>query len=210
MGGQLTTSVSADWLSIRRASLLLGVHVGTVRDWADTGILPSYRTAGGHRRFSRGDLEKFLVQHKKSSQKEVKLIEETLSRMRQELRAHPQPVRLNGGASRPDEETRSRQREFGQRLLASVVDFVEEPDARDRLLDEGRRTAREYGTALIKNGISAGSAARAMIHFRQLILKTVLEVKMGSRTGDEEDAHLFQRVSAFIDEILLAIVEEFP
>lgn len=47
-------------------------------------------------------------------------------------------------------------------------------------------------------------------YFRQLILKTVLDAKLGSRTGDEEDAKLFQRVSAFLDEILIALVDVFP
>jgi hypothetical protein len=78
------------------------------------------------------------------------------------------------------------------------------------LLDEGRRVAREYGRALAASGLSAGNAARATIYFRGLILKTVLEAKIGSRLGDEEDARLFQRVSSFVDEILLAILDAYP
>ena len=207
----MTPSTSADWLSIRQASRLLGVHISTVRDWADEGLLPSYRTPGGHRRFSRVDLDKFLAQQRKSSKQKTTAAEQTLTRMREELSTHSQSDWLKGSApTRPSEKERNRQREFGQRLLAGVVDFVEEPNARDRLLDEGRRIAREYGRALMESGISAGNAARATIHFRQLILKTVLDVHLGSRTGDEEDARLFQRVSSFLDEILLAIIETYP
>ena len=210
MEGRLISSMSADWLSIRQASRLLGALIGTVREWADAGILQSYRTPGGHRRFSRADLEKFLVQQRKSSQPKTNPTEQTLTLMRQELRAHPHSDWLKGATVRPDEQARTHQREFGQRLLASVVDFAEDPNAHDQLLDAGRQIAREYGRALIASGISAGNAARATIHFRQLILKAVLEVKLGSRTGDEEDARLFQRVSTFLDEILFAIVEAYP
>lgn len=206
----MTSSTSADWLSIRQASRLLGVHIGTVRDWADQGLLPSYRTPGGHRRFSKTDLEKFLAQQRKSPKNKITPTEQALARMRQEMQSHPHGVWLKDTAMHPDEQERARQREIGQRLLACVVDFVEEPNARDCLLDEGRRTAREYGRILMESGISAGSAARATIHFRQLILKTVLDVHLGSRTGDEEDARLFQRVSAFLYEILFAIVEAYP
>ncbi len=206
-------TASVDWLSIREASRLLGVHIGTLREWADAGTLPSYRTPGGHRRFSRIGLERFLDQQTKNPaavDATLSQTEQALRRMREELHSHPHPNWLSARSSRPDEMVRAQQREFGQALLSCVVGFVESPDERERLLDEGRSTAREYGRALIANGVSAGSAARATIHFRQLILKTVLEVHLGSRTGDEEDARLFQRVSTFLDEILLAIVEAYP
>ena len=206
----MTSSTSADWLSIRQASRLVGAHIGTVREWADAGILPSYRTPGGHRRFSRVELEKFLAQCRKSSKARINPTDQALTRVREELRASPPSDWLKGATARPDEQERARQREFGQRLLARVVEFVEEPNARERILDDGQRIAREYGRALMESGISAGSAARATIHFRQLILKTVLDVHLGSRAGDEEDARLFQRVSSFLDEILLAIVEAYP
>jgi excisionase family DNA binding protein len=206
----LTSSTSADWLSIRQASRLVGAHIGTVREWADAGILPSYRTPGGHRRFSRIELEKFLAQRRKFSKARINPTEQALTRVREELRASPHSDWLKGATARSDDQERARQREFGQRLLACVVEFVEMPDAHARLRDDGQRIAREYGCALMASGISAGTAARATIHFRQLILKTVLEVHLGSRTGDEEDARLFQRVSAFLDEILLAIVEAYP
>jgi excisionase family DNA binding protein len=205
----MTETAPSDWLSIRQASRLLGVHISTVREWADAGAFPSYRTPGGHRRFSRVDLEQFLVQKRKASQPDA--TKQTLTRMREELSAHPHSDWLKSTAlTHSSEQDRNRQREFGQRLLACVVDFVEEPTARDQLLDEGRRIAREYGHTLAESGFSAGNAARATIHFRQLILKTILEVHLGSRTGEEEDARLFQRVSAFLDEILLAIIEAYP
>jgi excisionase family DNA binding protein len=85
----LTKTTSGDWLSIHEASRLLGVHIGTVREWADAGTLPSYRTPGGHRRFLRTDLQKFIDQQRKSSASESSPTEQALSRVRSELRAHP-------------------------------------------------------------------------------------------------------------------------
>ncbi len=204
----MTPIASNDWLSIREASRLLGVHVGTVREWADAGILPSYRTAGGHRRFSTSDLHKFLDQ-RNSSKDARALTEQALYRVRDELCAHPHGDWFQT-ATPLNEKERARHRELGQHLLACVVAFVQEPDQRESLLDEGRRVAREYGRMLAARDFSAGNAARATIHFRQLILKSVLETHLGARTRDEEDARLFQRVSGFLDEILLAIVEAYP
>jgi len=206
----LTKTVSNDWLSIHQASQYLGVHIGTLREWADAGVLPSYRTPGGHRRFSSSDLATFLRQRKSAGSPSP--IEQTLDVVRHELQAHPPHavLKYEKNAVPLDAAQRQQQREIGQRLLACVVAFVETPAARETLLDEGRRVARDYGNLLAATGMSAGNAARATIYFRQLILKSVLDVHLGSRTGDEEDARLFQRVSAFLDEILLALLDAYP
>jgi len=208
----LTETTPRDWISIREASRLLGVHIGTVREWADAGTLPSYRTPGGHRRFSSFDLQMFVKQQRQSPTANPSPTEHALGAVREELRAHKasHTAWFEQLGLAPNDEQRAQQRECGQHLLACVVAYVEEPDRRENFLDEGRRTAREYGKMLASNGLSAGNAARATIHFRQLILKTVLDVRLGSRTGDEEDAKLFQRVSAFLDEILLALVDVYP
>ena len=47
-------------LTTVEASNLAGVGPSTVKRWADQGLLPCARTAGGHRRFERSSLERFL------------------------------------------------------------------------------------------------------------------------------------------------------
>jgi excisionase family DNA binding protein len=47
-------------LSISEAARVLGVSLSTVRRWSDAGVLPSYRTPGGQRRYNRDQLERFL------------------------------------------------------------------------------------------------------------------------------------------------------
>lgn len=46
-------------LSTAEAARLLSVGPSSVKRWADTGVLACIRTAGGHRRFRRADVEKF-------------------------------------------------------------------------------------------------------------------------------------------------------
>jgi len=53
-------SESEETLSTAKAARLLEVGPSTVKRWADEGMLPCIRTAGGHRRFRRGDIERFL------------------------------------------------------------------------------------------------------------------------------------------------------
>lgn len=44
-------------LTTREVARALGVSAATVKRWAETGVLRSVRTPGGHRRFFRADLE---------------------------------------------------------------------------------------------------------------------------------------------------------
>ncbi|HWH13173.1 MAG TPA: helix-turn-helix domain-containing protein, partial [Miltoncostaeaceae bacterium] len=48
-------------LTASEAAALIGVSVATVRGWADSGLLPSHRTVGGHRRFELGQLRDWLA-----------------------------------------------------------------------------------------------------------------------------------------------------
>jgi excisionase family DNA binding protein len=59
VGGQ-DAAGQADWLTLGQAAKYLGVAQSTIRKWSDGGRLPAFYTPGGHRRFRRGDLDRFL------------------------------------------------------------------------------------------------------------------------------------------------------
>lgn len=47
-------------ISTAEAAALAGVGVSSIKRWADAGVLACHKTAGGHRRFERSVLERFL------------------------------------------------------------------------------------------------------------------------------------------------------
>ena len=49
-----------DWLTLGQAAKYLGVAQSTIRKWSDNGRVPAFYTPGGHRRYKRGDLDRFL------------------------------------------------------------------------------------------------------------------------------------------------------
>ena len=51
-----------DWISTKKVMSLLGVGSTTIKRWADNGTLANTRTVGGHRRFRRDAVERFLRQ----------------------------------------------------------------------------------------------------------------------------------------------------
>ncbi|MCW2927760.1 MAG: DNA-binding response regulator [Thermoleophilia bacterium] len=49
---------SDEFLTVNEAAQILGVSATTVRNWAADGRLDEHRTAGGHRRFRAGEVQK--------------------------------------------------------------------------------------------------------------------------------------------------------
>lgn len=54
------SATNSDVLSTRDAAEQLGVALRTVQLWVEHGVLPAWKTAGGHRRISRAAVEKLL------------------------------------------------------------------------------------------------------------------------------------------------------
>jgi len=48
-------------LNVSEAAAYLGVSAASLRKWSDQGLVPVYRTPGGQRRYSLGDLEDFIA-----------------------------------------------------------------------------------------------------------------------------------------------------
>src|ERR671935_639085 len=57
---RLAPSGEPDWLTLGQAAKYLGVAQSTIRKWSDQGRVPAFYTPGGHRRYRRSDLDRFL------------------------------------------------------------------------------------------------------------------------------------------------------
>jgi excisionase family DNA binding protein len=57
------TPIEKSFCTTREAATLLGVSVGTVQLWVESGLLQAWKTAGGHRRVIRESVNQLL--HKK-------------------------------------------------------------------------------------------------------------------------------------------------
>lgn len=52
---------SQKFFNVSEAADFIGVSAASLRKWSDKGLVPVYRTPGGQRRYSPGDLEQFLA-----------------------------------------------------------------------------------------------------------------------------------------------------
>lgn len=55
-------NTKADFISTREAARLLGVGLTTVQQWVESGALPAWKTAGGHRRISLAAVDAMRLQ----------------------------------------------------------------------------------------------------------------------------------------------------
>jgi len=58
--GRQAPTGEPDWLTLGQAAKFLGVAQSTIRKWSDQGRVPAFYTPGGHRRYRRADLQRFL------------------------------------------------------------------------------------------------------------------------------------------------------
>lgn len=64
------TSTNDELMTTREAGEALGVAVRTVQLWVESGVLPAWRTAGGHRRIARSAVEKLQTERSRVIQPE--------------------------------------------------------------------------------------------------------------------------------------------
>ena len=60
---QTTKSAGSAWLTSGQAARYLSCSIDTIHELVESGELPSTRTAGGHRRFRRSDLDAYRAGH---------------------------------------------------------------------------------------------------------------------------------------------------
>jgi excisionase family DNA binding protein len=51
---------SDEFVTSGEVAQMFGVSLSAVAAWSDQGLLPSIRTAGGHRRYRREDVDAFM------------------------------------------------------------------------------------------------------------------------------------------------------
>ena len=162
------------WLSLGEACRLLAVNEATLRQWADNGYVPVYRTPGGHRRFRSSDVTALTESPSSRLQPggDGTLEGSALRRIRRRL--HQEKVANQPWYQGVEEEGRGRMRLFGRRLLSLLA---QEPHngqggrrQRQDALTESNSLGREYGAEMAERGVPLSDTLEAFIFFRSLVM----------------------------------------
>ncbi len=187
-----------EWIALSEAARLLGVHPSTVRSWADSGKLSVHRTAGGHRRFLRTEIED--IRRGPETSGAQFMIENVIGRTRLEVAEG----RLEDQAwyRRLTEPQREAYREKSHRLVQQVGELIGADTT-----EEPRKIGREYAKINLDAGMTLVEAVEAFLFFRGFLMESIYSLQE-AQSGPAWTQ--FQRQAAnFIDAVLVSIVETY-
>ncbi len=197
--------IQQEWLSLSQTAQLLGVHPSTVRTWADRGDLPVHRTAGGHRRFRRAELEIWAEARRIVRPEDAHgLLRKVIGRARLEMaegRLNDQPW-----YRKVDECHRAAFREHGREMLREMMRSVaagEEPLQADRL-------GRDYARMSLSAGMSLHDATAAFLFFQEFLFDSLFDLyETAGVTSPSAWNMLRSHISLFANRMLLALIESY-
>ena len=196
------------WITLAQACKLLGVNESTLRRWADAGQVRTFRTPGGHRRFSHADLLALTANGASTPDPErANLADLALTRIRRRLQ-RPRQADVSWYQALSEEE-RLRLRLLGRRLVSLISDYFGKPTRRTRLIEEARQIGREYGRELGLNGTPLRDALAAFMFFRRSLDETARQLALRNGLSTDETVDGLEHISDLADEVLLAITDAY-
>jgi excisionase family DNA binding protein len=201
-------SESSDWISLRHAADILGVHPATVRNWADRGELASRRTPGGHRRFRKSDLMQYAEKQGELQPVEVQIIlQNALGQTRMEVgEGTLSHVPWYEAMS---ETARTALRQQGRRVLEELRKYLAQ-GAFDSELATAITLGKDYAALLSRENLSLPNATRGFFYFSDFVVNSVLTwSELTPPRSSSEWSTLLRQVNTFINAMLLSIIEYY-
>ncbi len=205
----MTTRVSSkdpDWVSLTEACRLLGVSPSTVRRWADSGMVRTFVTPGGHRRFSRVGLDS-LLPDRPTVRPSLSDLGETPGRMaRGYRRASGEGAGRIPWVAELDDSQRERFRSYGRGIVTSLVAALDTDDQHRRAdrLREAEDSCAEYGRIAGHQGLGAAMTADLFLRFRRPFLAELGALARRREFDAAATSDLMNDANAALDGLLLA------
>jgi excisionase family DNA binding protein len=210
--GYFMTSIQTEdeWLSLKEAAALLGMHPATVRLWADRNELPSRRTTGGHRRFRRSDIEARLRQDAEQKPRATAqlLVQSVLGRVR--FAFTDGTLKTMPWYEHFDDSALDAYRSLGRRVLELLLRALNDGASAEELRAEAMLLGTEYGSVTRDSHVPVADAVRAFLYFRSLVDESVIQLAEVQGKLDHPDipwAESLYQIQTLTNEILPALIE---
>ena len=195
------------WLSLREAAGLLGVHPGTVRIWSDKGLLPVYRTQGGHRRYKQSEM--ILWAKTSRSQQTIDPVNVVQAALRN-IRLQISEGRLEAESwyQKLDAAARTQYRQSAHALFQGLISYLAADG--ESAATEAHSIGYDYASRARRYGLNTVDAARAFLFFRDALLQSVIQVYQEANVPSGHAwGEILHKVNAFTDMILLHLLETY-
>ena len=194
------------WLTLGLARALLGINEATLRQWADNGLVQSFRTPGGHRRFSAEDIYALTENAPRSGgstrQVSVEAGPTVLPRIRRRVdgaRSH-----IPEWMSSFDEEGQERMRSLGREILELCTHALSHAPGHDAMAT-ARGIGRAYAVETAARGVPLQDAMEAFVFFRNATLEAVKPLLLRRGISPYDLTRSWQQINRLMDEVLLSL-----
>lgn len=198
----------SEWLSLRQAADHLGVHPTTLRRWADAGDVNVLLTPGGHRRFTRQDLDRFAQDRRRLKTLpglEQFWSEAAIAQTRRKL-SNPEN---NTWLAPFGEADREQKRRLGRRLMGVLLQYISGSESDDVVLDEARAIGREHALNTLSLGLPLVDAMQALLFFRDTVVEVALDLPEIAQVRPEANMMLLRRINAALNAVQLVVADVY-
>ncbi len=200
------TITSQEWISLQEASSMIGTSPSTIRRWADNGKIPTRRTMGGYRRFSRSAL---LAISRKEYEAHQEIPTQNQAPPRSSDLSH-QIIHQEWHMRMVSHAAEEKMRSLGNQLLGLMILHINSHDVNSRFLSDARAVGASYGAEAHDASISMHDMVEAFLFFRSAVSQ--FAVTFGNVTQPKdlaESEDLRKRLDRFMDEVLLGAIESY-
>lgn len=191
-----------DYISLKHAAAIIGVHPSTVRLWTDKGILPAHRTPGGHRRYKRADVELWAEHARRGGIQPEAIMQSAVRNVR--MRIAEGKLEAEGWYQKLDNEARSQYRQSAHSLFQGLMAFISANGS--DVSSESHAIGFEYASRARRYQLSYVEAAQAFLFFRNALIESVVGAYRDANIPLDEMLH---RMHVFTDDILVSLLQTY-
>ena len=200
------STIDPGWVTLTDACRLLGVSPSTVRRWADSGMVRTFVTPGGHRRFSRAGLEA-LLPHRPVGRLSLAELGETPGRMARGYRREADETTGHiPWVEELDDAHRERFRAHGRGIVTSLLQALDtdDPSRHADLLHSAEESCTEYGRFAGREGLASSITADLSLRFRRPFLAELGALARRRELDASATSTLITEANTALDGLLLA------
>lgn len=196
--------ITDEWLSLKGAAQLLGVHPSTVRLWSDKGVLPTHRTSGGHRRYRRAEILLWAKTAREVRVEPENILQTAMKNVRMQI--GEANLESESWYKKLDENARKQYRESARSLSQGLMAYL----ASEGDVSDAHAIGYDYASRARRYGLNEVDATRALLFFRNALIESVMKVyREANVLSGKAWEEMLHKMHTFTDQILISLLETY-
>ncbi len=192
-------------VSISAASHVLGVSEAALRQWTDERKIKVFITPGGHRRYSRVELKKFMASSRKvlGIKDLVVELEDAAQLHREIAKTH---LSTTSWCNKLSQESQEHLADLSRHFLNLIIRYITEPSKRGETPKLAHDVDHSYGEILAKLGLPLTDSVEAFILHCDPIMNATTHLMRNREAFTGRVVKSMPLVAHVMDEALASLV----